>query len=169
VQQGWISIHRKIQDSAIWNVGKQPFDYRSAWIDLILLANHEEREIVINGDPLVVGRGQRFTSIRKLAEKWHWSRDKVSRYLDMLVRMGSIYKDTTHNGTLLTIVNYDDYQNPSDTKSDTDKATVGTKVGRTRDTDKAQTIMNNNDNNENNENKGLGASPQPDPKWEAWE
>ena len=48
----------------------------------------------------------------------------------------------TKNGTLLTIVNYDDFQIQRDTK--------GTATGHRRDTDGTPTGQNNNDNNVNN-------------------
>lgn len=169
MSKGWIKIHRKIQYSSIWD-SKEPFDQRSAWIDLILMANHEDREIVINGWPLVVHRGQRFTSIRKLSERWHWSKDKTIRYLKMLERCGNIQKAATHNGTLLTIENYGLYQDVADIKQDAGKDTGETKTGRGQDAGKPQTRMIKNDNNENNEkNEKRGASLAPDPNWEAWE
>lgn len=169
MSKGWIKIHRKIQYSSIWD-SKEPFDQRSAWIDLILMANHEDREIVINGWPLMVHRGQRFTSIRKLSERWHWSKDKTIRYLKMLERCGNIQKAATHNGTLLTIENYSLYQDVADIKTDASKYTGETKAGRGRDAVEPQTRMIKNDNNVNNEkNEERGASLAPDPNWEAWE
>lgn len=36
--KGWVKIHRAIEDSGIWQ-HKEPFDKRSAWIDLIMMAN----------------------------------------------------------------------------------------------------------------------------------
>ena len=51
--KGWISIHRKIQDSEIWN-SSEPFDKRSAWIDLLLLANHEDNTIMIKNQKILL-------------------------------------------------------------------------------------------------------------------
>ena len=45
---GWVKIHRQIQDNAIW-MSDEPFDSRSAWIDLILMANHEDKEVYQGG------------------------------------------------------------------------------------------------------------------------
>lgn len=169
MSKGWITIYRKIRDNPIWE-SKEPFDQRSAWIDLILMANHEDREIVINGWPLMVHRGQRFTSIRKLSEQWHWSKDKTIRYLKMLERCGNIKRTATHNGTLITIENYGLYQDMPYTKRDAGKYTGETKSGRKRDAVEPQTTMINNDNNVNNDNnEKKGASLAPDPNWEAWE
>ena len=61
---GWIRIHRKIQDCWIWEIDK-PFDERSAWIDLLLLANHKDVKIPFNGELTLVKRSQLITSVRK--------------------------------------------------------------------------------------------------------
>ena len=106
---GWISIHRKIQECFLW-VDKEPFDRRSAWIDLLLLANHEDKKTLFDGKAIVVNRGQRITSIRILAERWHWSRTKVTSFLDLLESENMIVRNSDKKKTLLTIVNYDVYQ-----------------------------------------------------------
>lgn len=42
--EGWISVHRKIQENWIWNC-KEPYDKRSAWIDLLLSVNHKKASV----------------------------------------------------------------------------------------------------------------------------
>jgi DNA replication protein DnaD len=164
--EGWISIHRQLQDNSIWSSSK-PFDDRSAWIDILLMANHKDREIQIGNQIVVIKKGQRFTSIRKLAEKWHWSTNRVKRYLDMLVSAGMIYKDSTHGGTLLTIVNYGKFQDSGYTNGHTNEDTNDTPV-KTQAIH--QRITNNNDNNElimtNNENKIIPAPPYGGGEWQ---
>ena len=129
----WIKIHRKIQESAIWE-SDEPFDYRSAWVDLLMEANVSNKEIVYQGRVIKVKRGDVYTSIRKLAKKWNWSRDKVSRYINLLEKLGMIKRNNSVKcATLLTLVNYGKYQDRADTNKtinkDTDKA-------RDKDTDK---------------------------------
>ena len=164
---GWVCIHRKIQECSIWE-SNEPFDMRSAWIDLILLANHEDKHIVFNGKPITVCAGQRLTSLRILAERWHWSRDRVRRYLDLLENEGMITRESDNTKTLLTLINYSIYQTTRDTDKTTDKTTNKT-TNKTTDkttdktTHKTQTTMItmiNNDNNDNNENKKKGTPRQ---------
>lgn len=38
--KGWVPISRQLQDHWLWN--DKPFSKGQAWIDLIMLANHEE-------------------------------------------------------------------------------------------------------------------------------
>lgn len=81
--EGWISIYRQIQEHWIWK-SNEPFDKRSAWIDLLLIVNHKEEEIDFDGKKINVERGQKITSLEKLADRWKWSRHKVSDFLNRL-------------------------------------------------------------------------------------
>lgn len=108
MSQGWIKLYRQIQDCFLW--ADKPFDKARAWIDLLLLANHEDKRIMFNGRPLDITRGQYLTSIRKLSERWGWSYDKTSRFLTVLSDDDMVRKDCDNNRTLLTIVKYEVYQ-----------------------------------------------------------
>lgn len=140
--EGWIKLHRKILDCDLWNSG-EPFGVREAWIDLLLMVNHADKKILFDGEPYTVKCGQKITSIRKLAERWHWSKERVARYLKTLEGEEMLTKVRHKNGTLLTIVNYGKYQGQCDTDKDTDKDT-------NKDTDTPQTRMIKNDKNVKN-------------------
>ena len=117
MKQGWIRLYRQIQESDIWNDDDQePFDRRSAWIDLLLMVNHKDKKTVFDGKPIMVKRGQRITSVRKLAERWHWSVNKTARYLKLLEELEMIVKESDSRRTLLTIVNYEVFQGGEDSR-----------------------------------------------------
>lgn len=105
---GYIKLHRQIQDCWIWDSGK--FDKRSAWIDLLMLANHRDKKLVFNGKPVVITRGQFMTSIRKLAVRWEWSTSTVFDFLKILEADNMIKRESDNHRTLLTIINYEVYQ-----------------------------------------------------------
>ena len=151
--EGWILLHRKLQECEIWS-NSQPFDMRSAWVDLLLLANHRDVEIIFDYEPMTVKRGQYLTSVRKLSSRWNWSKDRTLKYLRMLERLGMIHRESTNQRTLITIDNYDIYQDMQDTDTDTDvdtgKDTPQTQDGHDTDTGSPQTNNDNNDNNINN-------------------
>lgn len=108
--RGWIKLHRQITDSYIWTTN-EPFDRRSAWVDLLLMANHEERSFMLrNGHEQIVQEGQLFTSLDHLAERWHWSRNRVRRYLTLISAQGMCTVTGTPSGTLLTLIKYGDFQ-----------------------------------------------------------
>ncbi len=81
--EGWICLYRQIVDNWLWK-SNEPFDKRSAWIDLLLMVNHKTEKVQFNGKTIEVERGERITSIDKLALRWKWSRHKVSNFLNFL-------------------------------------------------------------------------------------
>lgn len=101
-KKGWIKLYRKIINSDFWLDGT-PFDKRSAWIDLLLLAEHESK-----GD---YKAGRVYKSKSELAKRWHWSEGKVTRFLNGAKnesRIGVINR--AQNGTVITIANWAMYQ-----------------------------------------------------------
>lgn len=119
--EGWIKIHRKLQSNPIWNNSRMPFDYRSAWIDLLMMANHRDSEVIVDYDSMTVKRGQLLTSTRQLGERWKWGKDRVCKYLRLLETQNMVTKSATTKWTLLTIVKYDDFQCDADTVKDTEQ------------------------------------------------
>ena len=106
---GWIKLHRKLQECWIWRIDKA-FDERSAWIDLLLSANHKDVKLSFNGELILVKRGQFITSVRKLSEKWKWNKDKTLKFLRLLESDKMIKRDSDRFRTLITIENYEVYQ-----------------------------------------------------------
>lgn len=109
MSSGWIKLYRQLQDCWIW-LDKEPFDKRSAWVDLLLTANHSDKKILFNGELITVKRGQILTSVRKLSAKWKWSVNKVYRFLKLLESDEMLQKESDKDRTLLTIVNYSIFQ-----------------------------------------------------------
>lgn len=106
---GWISLHRKILDNWIWK-SNEPFDKRSAWIDLLLMVNHKVEIIEFGKNKIEIERGQKITSLDKLAERWKWSRHKVSDFLNRLEKENMIVQIRDTKKTLVCILNYDKFQ-----------------------------------------------------------
>lgn len=102
---GWVKLHRKLLLTELWN-SNEPFDQRSAWIDLILRAAHAEQKV--NG--ITLTRGQLITSRAKLAEHWHWSERKVRTFLAQLEKVGQIFCIANNRFTIITLNNYSVYQ-----------------------------------------------------------
>ena len=104
--KGYIRLYRDIRSHWIWS---DP-DYLRAWVDLLMMVNHEDKQILFNKKLITVKRGSRITSIRKLAERWGWSRGRVSRFLDMLEQDSMIATRRTTQKTLINVINYSFYQ-----------------------------------------------------------
>jgi DNA replication protein DnaD len=107
--EGWISLHRQLQEHWLWK-SKEPFDKRSAWIDLLLMVNHQKEKVEFDKGFIEVERGQRITSLEKLSKRWRWSRHKVSDYLNQLEQDGMLVQVRDNKKTLISIENYDKYQ-----------------------------------------------------------
>lgn len=150
---GWIKLYRQIQESEIWET-IQPFDIRSAWIDLLLLASHEDRTMIIGDQIVEVKRGQYVTSIRFLSQRWCWSKDRVSKCLTLLERLGMIDKHSDSKRTVITIVNYGKFQDCQDTDKDSDKDSERTLSGHKTDADKdkIQEYIKNDKKGKNDKN-----------------
>ena len=127
---GFIKLFRSIQENWIWKY-KEPFDHRSAWIDLLLIVNHKEEKIPVGTRVQTIKPGQRWLSYKWLEQRWGWSYRKVLRFIDQLVSDQMVYVDGTPNGTLLTIVNWEFFNGQGTTHDTTDGTTDGTSDGIT--------------------------------------
>ena len=115
-QKGWIKIHKKIIDSAVWS---DPLRLK-AWIHILVSANYEDKDWFTNGRLVRVQRGQYITSIRKLKEAWGCSERTVRRILEQFEELGMIEVQTPFKRyTLLTVVKYSDFQDKGHIKGDT--------------------------------------------------
>lgn len=148
---GFISIHRKIQDNWIW---QDPERFR-AWMDILLCAQFADSEVIVNGVLIKVPRGSWFVSQRTLQTRWGWSRTKVSMFLNMLVSEQMLDVKKTTRGSVLKVLNYDIYQDPSGRKKATDQTThqaTDCTTDQTTDwtTDQATDVHHNNKANKAN-------------------
>lgn len=161
---GWICIHRKIQDNIIWN--DKPFNRGAAWIDLLMLANHEDKKIIFNGSVIEVKRGEKITSLRKLSERWGWSITKTKKFLNLLSDEKMITYKSDSKKTAYSIVNYEVYQDNENIKSNTEitlKENKNKTEKNQKEIKKKQTTMNNNDiTMNNNDNNTTGVVPPPE-------
>ena len=110
--KGWIKLHRQLQECPMWY--SERFSKGQAWVDLLLLANHKDKKILFNGEMIVIKRGQYLTSMVKLAEKWKWSRPTVVKFLNLLEKDKMITRSSDNTKTLITIENYEIYQDYSE-------------------------------------------------------
>jgi DNA-binding transcriptional regulator YhcF (GntR family) len=140
--EGWISLHRKIQKHWLWD--DKPFSKGQAWIDIIMMVNHEDGKAYFRDSVYEVKRGQRITSELQLAERWGWSRNKVRNFLNTLEKEQMLKVKKDKRKTVLEVVNYNAYQDNKTTKGTTESTSVRTTEGQQKD-------INNNDNNENKE------------------
>ncbi len=153
MQQGWIKLYRSMVDNEFWQE-ERTFSRGEAWIDLLLMVNHEERKVLVGNKTVVVKPGERLTSIAQLSERWGWSRCKTKMFLDLLQEENMITYQSTTKYTLVTIVKWDFYQNDTDShRHHFDNKTT---------TNQHQIDTNKNEKNEkNDENEKKNNTPLP--------
>lgn len=147
MSKGWISVHRQLQDHWLWK--DKPFSRGQAWLDILLLVNHEDNKTLLGNELIEVKRGERITSEYILGERWGWSRTKVRNFLELLEKENMIKNiKEGKKRTRLRVCNYNDYQlskNYERTTEELDENYEGT-------TEELGENLNNNDNNYNNDN-----------------
>ena len=83
MKRGWFPVRRDILRDPHWL--ERPVTKGQAKLDLALLAEYEDTEATAKGGKKIrLRRGQLFTSIRWLADRWGWHQSKVRRFLDLL-------------------------------------------------------------------------------------
>lgn len=105
----WIKLNRSITDHWLWTSG-ETFSRGQAFIDLLLMAAYADHPVMSQGRMIDLKRGSMVTSIRYLADRWRWSKDKTMHFLNDLETDGTIKKESDTKRTVLTIVNYEKYQ-----------------------------------------------------------
>ena len=111
---GWIKIHRSILSHWIY---QDPITYWW-WTDMLFLASYRDAKVRVKRQLVDVKRGQFVASIAFLKERWKTNKDKVIDFLKLLESDGMIDKSSDKNITLITICNYESYQDVSDNLSD---------------------------------------------------
>jgi hypothetical protein len=138
--QGWVKIHRQLLDNPI--ISKP--DYLSIWVVLLLLANHQEHSFIWNNKKQICKRGQVLTGRKELARKTGVNESKIERILKYLKNEQQIEQQTTTKFRLITIKNYNQYQ---DFEQQNEQ-----QVNNKRTTSEQQMNTNKNDNNIKNDN-----------------
>lgn len=118
---GWIKINRGIADHWIF----QDAERFKWWFDLLLMAQWEDKKVMHDSHLFTLKRGQMIASASFLAERWGKSRPTVIKFLDLLHQDGMIERKILYRQTpILTICNYEKYQQRVDTIVDTQIDTI---------------------------------------------
>lgn len=107
-QPGWIKLYRSTMQSWIFQDDVQ--SHFGAWMQLLLMANHETGKTCIRSQVYVVQRGQIITSLRKLSSRWRRSIKWVSNFLNLLENDEMIEQQREQYFTRVTICNYNKFQ-----------------------------------------------------------
>ena len=107
VMNNFLPLNRQITEHWLW--ADRPFSKGQSWIDLLMLANYEDKKIPYKGELILCKRGDVNLSIMYLANRWGWSRKKTTDFLSLLEKDGMVSVNATTHRTTITIVNYENF------------------------------------------------------------
>lgn len=107
--EGFVVLHRKIID---WD-WYTDVNTKSLFLHCILRANHKDK----TWHGIQIKRGSFVTSLQKLSEETGMSSRQIRTALDHLVSTGEIIKEANNKFTVISVVNYDQYQEKQSNKS----------------------------------------------------
>jgi len=136
MSQGWICVHRKLLD---WEWFEDHNTFR-LFVYLMLKANHKDNK----WKGIVIKRGQHLTSLDALCVGTGLTKSKIRTSLKKLKSTGDIAHETNNQHTVITMINYNLYQDV-DTQ-------INKQIANKSQTNDNQIATNNNVNKENNGN-----------------
>jgi len=155
-KEGWIKLHRRMQDSLVWEScnSKQ----RDVLINLLMMANHQQKDWLWMGKRYTAKPGQFVTSLDSIKAKC--SKDvsiqNIRTTLVLLSNLDFLTDESTKKGRLITILNWTYYQGGED---DTNKAPNRHLTDNQQTTNRQLTANKNVKNVKNEKNLYEGLHP----------
>jgi len=105
--EGWIKLHRCLLHNPL--VMKDA-DYLAVWCYLLLKATHSDYSVMFGGKKIILKPGQYITGRKKLSSELHINESKIRRILNDYENDQQLNRKVTNKATLITIVNWELYQ-----------------------------------------------------------
>ena len=159
--EGWIKLHRKILEDALWH-NCTP-EQKVILITILLLANHQPNEWIWKGKKCSVSPGQFITSTESLRAKCGKgiTTKAIRNALAKFKKFGFVAIEGASDGTKLTVCKWDSYQRIEDERgkpSGKQGASDGQAMGKAGATNK----------NYKNEKELKEGEEPPENLWETW-
>lgn len=103
---GWIKVHRSVQDSGFYT---DSFAVH-LWIHLVMEACHKPRKTIFNGRIVELKQGQLITGRKKLSQETGISEQVIRKWLELFEINQQITIEKTSAGSCISILNYKKYQ-----------------------------------------------------------
>ena len=140
MSEGYIFLHRKTQKHWVF----ERSEYLKAWIQMLFDATHQDYEVLVGNQLVRLKRGQFIFGRKAFAKKTGLSERSVRTLINRLKKSQMIDQQPTNKFSIISILNYDDYQ------------TGVQQTSSKRPTGDQQATTNNNNNNNNN----ISAAPK---------
>jgi len=145
--EGWFKVHRKIIDSVVF----QNPNLFKVWLYCLARANHKENAILFESKKIIIKAGQFITGRFEGAKDCKMNPSTFRNQLNRLRIIGNLDIKSDNKKSIITIVNWELYQNSNKTL-DNSLDNKRTTRGQQEDTDK--NVKNGNNVNNKKEQKG---------------
>ena len=109
MHRGYIKLYRRSYEHPFYNEHR-PKTRREAWEDILMLANHTDKQVIVGNKVIMCKRGESVRSLQQWAEYFHWSKSATRRFFNLLENMGQIRHGNETQTTRITVCNYEEYQ-----------------------------------------------------------
>lgn len=116
---GWLKLYRSILDSAVF----QDAEVLKVWIWLLCNVAFEQHDTICYGKVIHLKQGQIATGRKKIAQCTDLNETKVYRALTALKSLGNIEIKATNKYSIITVVNWDKYQDENGNRTANEQQT----------------------------------------------
>lgn len=159
MRTGWFKFYRQIFDNPICTKDAEHF---FVWCYLLSEAEFEDGDrVLFQNEEITLKKGQLLRTINQIANDLHIKEMKVYRILKLLENEKQIVKQTSNKKTLITVLNWEEYQSCEKQNEEQMKNKCKTDVKQMKDeckTDVKPSYYNKElkkEKNEKNERKGV--------------
>lgn len=103
---GWIKVYRDLADHWL----ADDLEKLGWWTILLLKVNHEDKKVLSGNQLVELKKGQIIASLSYLASLWKTSKRTAERFVELLEGDNMVSRCTSRKVTILTICNYESYQ-----------------------------------------------------------
>ena len=143
---GWLKLYRSILDSAVF----QDAEVFKVWIWLLCNVAFEQHDNICYGKVIHLKPGQIATGRKKIAQCTDLNENKVYRALTALKSLGNIEIKSTNKYSIITVVNWDKYQEENG-KRTTNEQQTNSKTTTEEQQDNSKRTQHKNGKNVKNE------------------
>jgi hypothetical protein len=131
---GYLMLGRGFFSHWLW-LESRSFSKADAFLDLLQIAAFTPTSRMIQGKLIRLDEGELVASLRYLAARWTWSKDKVSAFLILLETEDMISRESRQGETVIILCNYKDYNGKRDSNQDSKKTQSKTAARQRQDND----------------------------------
>lgn len=139
---GWLKLYRSILDSAVF----QDAEVLKVWIWLLCNVAFEQHDTICYGKVIHLKQGQIATGRKKIAQCTDLNETKVYRALTALKSLGNIEIKATNKYSIITVVNWDKYQDENGNRTANEQQT-NSKTTTEEQQDNSKRTQHKNGNN----------------------